>query len=105
MRQWVGGTGAAPRCAPPHQLPWSVLRGTAAPGGWGSSKGRGKAAVPALREGLGSAPCALPTTRSLQSFHDINGFPRSELANEPAWEAAGAEGPRTWAVEGASGSS
>lgn len=42
----------------------------------------------------------LPAARSLQSFRAINGFPHSELANEPAWEAAGAEGPQTGAAEG-----
>ena len=97
--------GAARHCALLPQLPQSMLRGTAAPGSWGSSKGREKPALPALHEGLGLAPRTLPAARSLQSFRAINGFPHSELANEQAWEAAGAEGPQTGAVEGASSSS
>ena len=39
--------GAARHCALLPQLPQSVLRGTAALGSWGSSKGREKAALPA----------------------------------------------------------
>jgi len=72
---------AVPQChspcsgEPQHQVPAGV------------SKGMEKAAVPLLHEDSGS-------------FHAFNGFPRSELANEPVWEVAGAEGPQTGAAEG-----
>lgn len=102
MQQWMGSSAATPCCAPPSQLPWSVLGATTARGSWGSSKGRGKAAVPAVCEGLGLDSHS--PYHSLKSFRAINGFSCSELANEPAWKEAGTEGLQTGTVEGTSGS-
>lgn len=68
----------------------------------GKFKGKRKSSSPTVCEGLGldpHSPC-----HSLKPFRAINGFSRSELANEPAWEAAGTEGLQTGAVEGESGS-
>lgn len=80
--------------APHHpSSPGPCSGGTAAPASWGSSKGREKAAAPTLCEGLGLGP------RSLQSFRAVNGFLHSEFANEPAWEAAGGEGPQIGEAE------